>query len=137
MYFHDASTEAFVTWSGMSMADVIVVASIAIHMKPTLFEVTANSIVNVNRLAKMRNRRASRRCSRRRRLSPGPSHAASAATTLTQNASRAESASARRNSAGPGRQHAAAPARWRHSASAAPSGRQATAARSTQPTKRR
>jgi hypothetical protein len=58
MYFHEASTEAFVTWSGMSMADVIVVASIAIHMKPTLFEVTANSMVNVNRLPKIRNRRA-------------------------------------------------------------------------------
>src|SRR5229473_3928116 len=46
MYFHEASTEAFVTWSGMSMADVIVVASIAIHMNPRLFEVTAKSMVN-------------------------------------------------------------------------------------------
>ena len=59
MYFHDASTDAFVTCSGMSMADVIVVASMAIHMKPTLFEVTANSIVNVQRGPKTRNRRAS------------------------------------------------------------------------------
>ena len=58
MYFHEASTEAFVTWSGMSIAEVIVVASMAIHMKPTLFVVTANSIVNVKRLPKMRNRRA-------------------------------------------------------------------------------
>ena len=58
MYFHEASTEAFVTCSGMSMADVIVVASMAIHMKPTLFDTTANSIMNVNRLPKMRNRRA-------------------------------------------------------------------------------
>ncbi len=58
MYFHEASTEAFVTCRGMSMAEVMVVASMEIHMKPTLFEVTANSIVNVKRLAKMRNRRA-------------------------------------------------------------------------------
>jgi hypothetical protein len=58
MYFHDASTEAFVTWSGMSIAEVIVVASIAIHMNPTLFEVTANSIVAVNRFPKIRNFRA-------------------------------------------------------------------------------
>ena len=59
MYFHEASTEALVTWSGMSRAEVIVVASIAIHMKPTLFAVTANSIVNVKRLPKIRNFRAS------------------------------------------------------------------------------
>jgi hypothetical protein len=59
MYFQEASTEAFVTWSGMSRAEVIVVASTAIHMKPTLLEVTANSMVNVNRLPKIRNRRAS------------------------------------------------------------------------------
>src|SRR3989304_62105 len=58
MYFHDASTDSFVTCSGMSMADVIVVASIAIHMKPTLFDTTENSIMSVNKLAKMRKSRA-------------------------------------------------------------------------------
>ena len=58
MYFHDASTEALLACSGMSSAEVIVVASIATHMNPTLSVVTANSIVTVKRLAKMRKRRA-------------------------------------------------------------------------------
>ena len=53
MYFHEASTDAFVTSSGISSAEVIVVASIATHISPTLFVVTANSIVKANRLTKI------------------------------------------------------------------------------------
>src|SRR5260370_38053810 len=57
MYFQDASTEALLRWSGISTADVIVVASMAIHMKPTLLVLTANSMVKVKRFAKIRKRR--------------------------------------------------------------------------------
>ena len=57
MYFHEASTEALVTWSGMSMAEVMVVASTATHMTATLLVVTAPSMVKAKRLAKMRKRR--------------------------------------------------------------------------------
>ena len=58
MYFHEASTDALLTCRGIRTADVMVVASIAIHMKPTLFVVTAKSIVKVKRFAKILKRRA-------------------------------------------------------------------------------
>ena len=57
MYFHDASTEAFERWRGMRMAEMIVVASIATHMRATLLTVTASSIASAKRLPKMRNTR--------------------------------------------------------------------------------
>ena|SRR5436305_94441 len=58
MYFHDASTEALVTVSGMSTADAMVVASTATHITATLLAVTATSMVKAKRLAKMEKRRA-------------------------------------------------------------------------------
>src|SRR5215467_5724464 len=120
MYFQEASTEAFVTWRGISTAEVMVVASMAIHMNPTLFVVTANSIVKVNRLTKMRKRRTCRPSYPSARPRPGPSQAASAPTTPTHTASSVDSASARRNSPGP--EVTTRPARSApQSASAAPS----------------
>src|SRR6267142_5967403 len=117
-YFHDASTEALLACSGISSAEVMVVASIATHMKPTLSVVTANSMVAANRLAKMRKRRA---CAASQPSSPrpGPNHAASAPTTLTQKASSVDSASARRRSSGPATGTRPA-STSRHSPSAAP-----------------
>ena len=58
MYFHEASTEAFETCSGMSSAEAMVVASTATHMMATLFAVTAISMVKAKRLEKILNRRA-------------------------------------------------------------------------------
>src|SRR4026209_2807376 len=43
-YFQEASTDALVTSSAISIADVMVVASIATHISPTLLVVTAQSI---------------------------------------------------------------------------------------------
>ena len=59
-YFQEASTDALVTSRATSIADVIVVASIATHISPTLLVVTAQSIVKANRLAKIWKRRARR-----------------------------------------------------------------------------
>ena len=56
MYFHEASTDDFVTRSGMSSAETIVVASMATHIRPTLATSTAASIVSVNRFEKTTNR---------------------------------------------------------------------------------
>ena len=41
------------TSSAISIAEAIVVASIATHISPTLLVVTAHSIVNANRLTKI------------------------------------------------------------------------------------
>src|SRR5437868_2019993 len=56
-YFQDASTEAFVRLSGITIADVIVVASIATHISATFWTVTATSIVTAKALMKIRNSR--------------------------------------------------------------------------------
>jgi hypothetical protein len=117
-YFHEASTDALVTSSAISMADVIVVASIATHIKPTLLVVTAKSIVKANRFTKIWNRRARRGSSSR--ASPGPSHTESAVTTATQPASSADRASARMRSCPPATTAFSARTR-RASAAAAPS----------------
>src|SRR5262245_57309562 len=112
MYFHDASTEALLTSSEISIAEVIVVASIATHISPTLLVVTAQSIVNANRLTKIWKRRARRGSSADSR--PGPSHTASAATTDTHAVRRADSPSTRKRSCQPAtttRPAAASPAR--------------------------
>src|SRR5512140_160535 len=53
MYFHDASTDAVVRWSGITIAEVIVVASMATHISATFCSVTAASIVKVNALTKI------------------------------------------------------------------------------------
>ena len=98
-YFQEASTDALETSRAISMADAIVVASIATHIRPTLLVVTAESIVKANRLAKIWKRRARRGSSLRSR--PGPSHAASTVTTDTQAARSADRASARRTSCQP------------------------------------
>src|SRR5512142_1504337 len=45
MYFQDASTDAVVRCSGITIAEVIVVASMATHMSATFWSVTAASIV--------------------------------------------------------------------------------------------
>src|SRR5258705_10130873 len=58
-YFQEASTDAFVRRSGMSSADVTVVASMATHITPRLPVLTATSIVKANRLAHSRNVRGS------------------------------------------------------------------------------
>src|SRR5438128_10392296 len=52
MYFHEASTDAFVRRSGITIADMIVVASTATHISATFWIVTAASIVNAKALAK-------------------------------------------------------------------------------------
>src|SRR5881628_2092784 len=52
-YFHEASTDALVTSRGISIAEVIVVASIATHINPTLLVVTAKSIAKANRWTKI------------------------------------------------------------------------------------
>ena len=98
MYFHDASTDAFVRSSGMTMADMMVVASTATHMSATLPVVTAASIVNANAFMKMRNRRVRAGSSSRSSASPGPSNEASSATNAMQSASIADSASTRQMS---------------------------------------
>src|SRR6266849_2972221 len=54
MYFQDASTEAFVRVKGITIAEVMVVASIATHMNATFWIVTAASIVNTNAFMKIR-----------------------------------------------------------------------------------
>src|SRR6266567_8967737 len=57
-YFHDASTDALVRRSGMTIADVMVVASMATHISATFCTVTAASMVTENALMKIRNGRA-------------------------------------------------------------------------------
>ena len=57
MYFQDASTEALLTVRGTMRADAMVVASMAIHITPTLFAVTATSMVKAKSEAKTRKRR--------------------------------------------------------------------------------
>ncbi len=52
MYFHEASTEALLSDSGIIIAEKMVVASTAIHMMPTLFAETASSMAKMNRLMK-------------------------------------------------------------------------------------
>ena len=56
MYFQDASTDVLVTLSGMMNAEKMVVASIAIHIRPTLLAETASSMDAMNRLKKPWNR---------------------------------------------------------------------------------
>ena len=58
-YFQDASTDARVRCSGISSADVTVVASIATHITPRLPVLTATSIVNAKKFAQSRNVRIS------------------------------------------------------------------------------
>ncbi len=94
MYFHEASTEARLRCSGTSNAEVIVVASIATHMKPTLSVVTASSIVNANRLRRARKRRTPGPRSDRGRARAEPAPA-------TQTASSADRASTRRSASAP------------------------------------
>ena len=52
MYFHEASMEALLSLSGMMKAENTVVASIVIHITPTLLAETASSIAAMNRLMK-------------------------------------------------------------------------------------
>src|SRR5439155_8494648 len=93
MYFHDASTDALVRRNGMTMADVIVVASMATHMSATFWTVTAVSMVAANKLMNTRNVRAdgSSRWSAR----PGPSDDARSMTKAIHTARSADSASNR------------------------------------------
>src|SRR5436190_5656647 len=58
MYFHDASTDALVRRSGMTIADAIVVASMATHMRATFRTVTAASMVTEKALMNIRKVRA-------------------------------------------------------------------------------
>ena len=136
MYFHEASTDAFVTCSGMSMADVIVVASMAIHMKPTLFEVTANSIVKREQVAEDAEAPGLGAVvavvAAHPRPEPGGQRAHHA------HAQREQASRARRPAGTPaGPEVSTSPARmWRHSATAAP--RETRDSRAfVQPTKRR
>jgi hypothetical protein len=57
MYFQEASTDALVTVSGTMTAEAIVVASMAIHITPTLLAVTATSMVKAKSEEKTRKRR--------------------------------------------------------------------------------
>src|SRR5947208_12409056 len=93
MYFHDASTDALVRRNGMTMADVIVAASMATHMSATFWTVTAMSMVAANKLMNTRNVRAdgSSRWSAR----PGPSDDARSMTKAIHTARSADSASNR------------------------------------------
>src|SRR2546426_7737943 len=97
-YFQEASTEAFVRWSGIAIADTIVVASIATHISATFGVVTARSIARANALWKMRKRRAADESSRSDRSSPGPRADASSDTNAMHTAKSAESASTRQRS---------------------------------------
>ncbi|NTU75782.1 MAG: hypothetical protein HGA86_06650 [Anaerolineaceae bacterium] len=58
MYFHEASTEVLLTFNGMMKAEKMVVASIAIHIRPTLLAETASSMEAMNRLMKIWKRRS-------------------------------------------------------------------------------
>src|SRR5712691_9533868 len=95
MYFRDASTDAFVRVSGITMADVMVVASIATHMSATFWIVTAASIVNTNAFVKIRRWRVRESSSRSGRPTRCPRTDASSATNAMQSASSADSASTR------------------------------------------
>src|SRR5512144_1672320 len=81
MYFQEASTEALLILSGTTIADTIVVASIATHISPTLSTLTATNIVKANRFENTMNRRAWGAVQPSLPHIPGPSHAASAETT--------------------------------------------------------
>src|SRR5216684_6599471 len=96
-YFQDASTDALVRVNGITMADVIVVASIATHMSATFWIVTAASIVNTNAFVKIRTWRVCESSSRSGRPTRWPRTEASSATNAMHRASRAESASTRHN----------------------------------------
>src|SRR6266511_1874969 len=97
MYFHDASTDALVRRNGMTIADVIVVASMATHMRATFWTVTAASMVTENALTNIRKVRADG--SSRSSARPGPSADASSTTKAIQTARSAESASKRAGAA--------------------------------------
>src|SRR5436190_11709898 len=99
MYFHDASTDALVRRSGMTSADMIVVASMATHMSATFWTVTAASIVKANAFVKIRNCRFCGGSSSSVRARPGPMADANSATNVMQSASSAERASTRHTSA--------------------------------------
>src|SRR5712692_4705164 len=94
-YFQDASTEAFVRVSGITMADVMVVASIATHMSATFWIVTAASMVNTNAFVKIRRWRVRESSSRSGRPTRCPRTDASSATNAMHSASSADSASTR------------------------------------------
>ena len=57
MYFQEASTEDLLTVRGTMTAETMVVASMAIHITPTLLAVTATSMVKAKSEAKTRKRR--------------------------------------------------------------------------------
>src|SRR6266567_481970 len=92
MYFHDASTDALVRRNGMTIADVMVVASMATHISATFCTVTAASMVTENALMKIRNGFADGSRSSAR---PGPSADASNITNEIQTARSADRASIR------------------------------------------
>src|SRR5216683_2058194 len=94
-YFQDASTDAFVRVNGITMADVMVVASIATHMSATFWIVTAASIMNTNAFVKIRKWRVCERSSRSGRPTRWPRTDASSATKAMHSASSADSASTR------------------------------------------
>src|SRR6266851_5744745 len=98
-YFQDASTEAFVRVNGITMADVIVVASIATHMSATFWIVTAVSIVNTNAFVKIRKWRVCESSSRSGRPTRWPRIDASSATNAMHSVSSADSASTRHSAA--------------------------------------
>src|SRR6266567_6834089 len=92
-YFHDASTDALVRRNGMTIADVMVVASMATHISATFCTVTAASMVTENALMKIRNGRADG--SARSSARPGPSADARSITNEIQTARSADRASIR------------------------------------------
>src|SRR5712691_3846858 len=94
-YFQDASTDALVRVNGITMADVIVVASIATHMSATFWIVTAASIVNTNAFVKILKWRVRASSSRSGRPTRWAKADASSATNAMHSASNADSASTR------------------------------------------
>src|SRR5712692_9242413 len=96
-YFQDASTEACVRVNGITMADVMVVASIATHMSATFWIVTAASIVNTNAFVKIRKWRVCESSSRSGRPTRWPTTDASSVTNAMHSANSADSASTRHN----------------------------------------
>src|SRR2546422_9964780 len=97
-YFQDASTEAFVRWSGIAIAETIVVASIATHISATFGVVTARSIASANALWKIRKRRADDESTRSDRSNPEARADASSDTNAMQNAKIGGSTTTRQNS---------------------------------------
>src|SRR3990167_9316338 len=94
-YFHEASTEDFVRCSGITTAEVMVVASMVTHMNPTLLVVTATSIIRAKALTKMRKRLACPSSYSSASPRPGPNADASSVTVAIESARSADRPSTR------------------------------------------